>query len=202
MRHFSDRTPQGCYSSPSPGGVARAHLLLPSPLWGGVGGGGRNCFAYDGQNTIDVRQHIVVPEPQETIAIGFKPPRPHGVTRSFGVLAAVDLNDKLLAVADKVSNVWPDLHLPAEVCPSKLKTVAQMPPQFSLGLCGLTAHLTRECALNRHFGPIRESPDSITIFAAARHHGTPTPNPSPQGGGEKKALARLPLTRLSRILSV
>src|SRR5262245_7546786 len=51
----------------------RALGVLPSPLWGGAGGGGRNyCAENVLQHTIDIRQHIVVPISQDAVAIRFK----------------------------------------------------------------------------------------------------------------------------------
>src|SRR5207344_831378 len=80
---------------------------LPSPLWGGVGGGGgcehvRNRL----EHTVDIRQHFVVPEAHDTIALSFEKLRSlsirYGLLR---VLSAIDLNHKLRMVAREIDDV-------------------------------------------------------------------------------------------------
>src|SRR5438876_1613713 len=57
--------------------VATRRALLPSPLWGGVGGGGRTDYPLNLlQHSIDIRQYVVVPETQDaSLTKGLTNPR-------------------------------------------------------------------------------------------------------------------------------
>jgi hypothetical protein len=72
--------------------------------------------------------------------------------------------------------------------------VAQVPPEFAFRFGRSRAHRTGEAALPRHDRSIAFSPDSRLVFCGhvvALFTATPTPNPTPQGGGEPHRVCRL-----------
>jgi hypothetical protein len=69
-------------------------------------------------DAVDVRQHIVVPEAQDAIALRSKIRRSlciSGNVLRLIVLPAIDLDDKAQFVAREVSEVGTDRRLPPEV---------------------------------------------------------------------------------------
>src|SRR5207302_9797935 len=91
--------------------------LFPSPLWGGVRGGGRCNGALNRlQHTIDVSEDVVIPEAQHAIALRFEK---FGALQisigQFSVLPAVNLNDQPGLMTCKIDNVRAQPHLPPEM---------------------------------------------------------------------------------------
>ena len=74
--------------------------LFPSPLWGGVRGGGRRYGALNLlKHTFDIPEHVVVPKPQHAIAAALDHFRPLHIRRNVEpVLAAIDLDDDRFGV--------------------------------------------------------------------------------------------------------
>jgi hypothetical protein len=78
--------------------------VTPLPLAGGVGGGGQHG-PYFGENTVDISQHIVVPEAQHSIAARFDLARPARVGYSLLiVLTAVELDREPRFATDEVDD--------------------------------------------------------------------------------------------------
>jgi hypothetical protein len=67
------------------------------------------------QHAIDVAQDVVVPEPQNAIAVLCEPPIAHGIARVCCMLSAVDLDHQVLFATDEIDNVGPDRLLPDEL---------------------------------------------------------------------------------------
>jgi hypothetical protein len=183
VRRFGDRRRHdvlgcsGTRASPQP--------VLPSPLWGGVGGGGRReRIPYFRQDAINVRQHVIVPEAQHTVAVSFETPCARFVFRRLPlVLAAVDLDDQLRSMTCEVRDARPDRNLPAEMRTVQRQTMAKVPPQLAFGLRGLFAHTPRESALRRHHTAIRPRPNAIVVLVARSHYDNdPHPWPLPTRG--------------------
>ena len=103
---------------------------LPSPLWGGVGGGGRRYRAQNVlKNLVDVREHVVIPVAQHAIAVRFENPCALFVSNhSLCMLAAINLHDDALGVTREIRDVAPDSNLTAEVCARYREFVTQVPP--------------------------------------------------------------------------
>src|SRR5207245_155013 len=76
--------------------------------------------------------------------------------------------------------------LTPEMGPRRRESVAQVPPQSSFRFCRRGPHLLRELPLPRHDSTIADCPvrGSSRGDISSVPSSTPTPNPSPQGGGE------------------
>jgi hypothetical protein len=59
-------------------------------------------------------QHIGIPEPRDAIALRLEPAIARRIAASFGMVAAIDLNDQTLVVAHKINNVSANWRLTAE----------------------------------------------------------------------------------------
>jgi hypothetical protein len=59
-------------------------------------------------DTFDIFQHLVIPEPQDAIAMLGQPLIAHGVASALGMLAAIDLDDKPFLPTDKIDDVPSD----------------------------------------------------------------------------------------------
>jgi hypothetical protein len=67
------------------------------------------------QHPVHIARQFVVPEPDDTIAKPFDCRSPLFVMAdSIGMLTSVDLNDQLMAPADKIADITSDRHLAAE----------------------------------------------------------------------------------------
>jgi hypothetical protein len=119
----------------------------------------------------------VIPETQNTITGSFNIVR----TLRIGgllplMLSAVEFDNELRFSACEINNEWTDKSLPPEMRVDQCDVVAKPLPKHALGIRWLGAHLTRKL--------------SLTINHHARFNHichrlwTPTPAPSPQGGGE------------------
>ncbi len=105
-------------------------LRFPSPLWGGVRGGGlgllqigvcKGCrqthfVANAINNTFESFKNIVVPETQDLVGVVLQNASPLGVIfQVFAVLAAVKFNNKLRIMTSEVGNVLVNTHLSAKM---------------------------------------------------------------------------------------
>ena len=94
-------------------------------------------FRNSRQNTLNIRQHIVVPEANYTKALRFQPVGPCGISR-IGMLATVHFDDQPRISTQEVSNVAPYRHLSAELCACQLP-IAQVLPQLALRIGRIAA---------------------------------------------------------------
>jgi hypothetical protein len=61
-----------------------------------------------------VAQHIIVPEPDDAVALGFHVSRARSIIFDcFGMLPAIQFNDEPFGQAGEIREVRPDGHLPA-----------------------------------------------------------------------------------------
>ena len=94
------------------------------------------------------------------------------------MLPTVEFDRELRLAARKINNVTADESLAAEMRTAQRNVVTKPLPQHALGIGWLGAHSARKLPLrvNHH-----------VRFNHIRHHlWTPTPDPSPQGGGEQR----------------
>jgi hypothetical protein len=104
-----------------------------------------HCSGNDLHHTLDIPQHVVVPEPEHAIAAGFEvcgSPRVTCKSGRFIVLAAIKLDDETRRVTGEVSEVWADRRLTAEVGARNPQT-AQVLPKHTLCVGWLMTHLAR-----------------------------------------------------------
>ncbi len=92
------------------------------------------------------------------------------------MLATINFDHQLRFAASEVDDEGTNLRLAAEVRARQLEVVAKMLPEDALGFGWLGAHVAGEGS-------------SAVVHGIRFHHwqrdsGTPTPDPSPQGGGE------------------
>ena len=118
-----------------------------------MGGAAARCRTIDLRcyhlpDTIDITQHLIVPEPQH-----LEPLCAHEVVASrvinsrFGVLAAVDFNDDPRLQTREVSDIWADANLPAELVAFELAE-PQVLPEPTLRILHVLAKTS--CALVCH----------------------------------------------------
>jgi hypothetical protein len=70
----------------------------------------------------------MIPEPQDAISLLGQLGVPPGIAFGLdGVLATVDLNDKIVLKADEIDNVWAKHVLTAKLEPRKLAAAQMMP---------------------------------------------------------------------------
>ena len=129
---------------------ATGSLLLPSPLWGGVGGGGDRA-PNDLKHAINVSKHVVIPEAQDTIALRFEKLGALQISvDGFSVLPAINLNDQPGLMARKIDNVRAQPHLPPEMRAIDSKPRTQMTPEFLFCVSRLSTHCARADAIQRN----------------------------------------------------
>ncbi len=68
-----------------------------------------------GQDTFKIRQHIVVPEPQDVKIIRSEPTIAPRITRRLHVLPAIDLDHHARAITDEIGNEWSNGRLPPKL---------------------------------------------------------------------------------------
>src|SRR4030067_3462761 len=99
-------------------------FILPSLSYRWEGTKGRvswqTNFSYLFQNPFNIIKHFVIPKPQNPITLRFEPIVPFLVARVIGVLSAVNLNNDLSIVTDKIGYITSDRILPPELNPFKL----------------------------------------------------------------------------------
>src|SRR3546814_13526687 len=95
----------------------------PTPSLKGVGLlVARDCdfLSYDCQHSIHVPQHIVVPEADQAITVGFDDFGPASVGRAFGMLPAVKFDGDAQSAASEIDDEVADLALAGKLCAAKL----------------------------------------------------------------------------------
>jgi len=156
----------------------RTLARLPSPLRGGVGGGGQRALNL-AQHPFKIAKYIVIPEAQNAIAGGLNTLRAQRIGRLLPImLPAIEFDDELCLPTGKIHDKWADQSLPPKMRACQSDVMAKPLPEHALGIRRLCAHLTRKLSL---------AINHRSRFNHIRHHlWTPTPDPSPQGGGEKR----------------
>ena len=158
------------YPSPTRWRFAPASLPLEGRGLGGVAGEVQ-FFEDCGENAFGVLQHIVVPEADDAIAVGFDDLRSSVIGRVVGVLAAVEFDSDPRGATGEIDHEVADRVLPDELYAAELAGAQVRPkPSFRVG------HIVSQLA--------RDAGQSLL------HQGrTPIPNPFPQGKGlSSKAL--------------
>jgi len=160
-------------------------------------GRGRGAAAHGSRDrlhhTLDIGEHIVVPEPQHAIAALVQircSPHIASDATCFVVLSAIEFNHKAGAMAGEVCEVRTDSCLAAKVR-AVHGEMTQMLPQHALRRRRLVTHHTRARHASVTFSLIWSLPQS-----------PPTPDPSPPlallaWGGETRGTTRDSLTRSS-----
>jgi hypothetical protein len=88
----------------------------------------------DRTHAFEVRQHLIVPEAHNLIALAFQKTRPFRlVSRRPLVLAAIDFDNQTRVVAHKIGDIPPERQLPAEAMAVHLRR-SQDSPNASLGV--------------------------------------------------------------------
>ena len=122
-------------------------------------------FLYDRfQHAVGIIEDVVVPEADDAVAMGFDDSRACGVVGAVGMLPAVAFDGKPEAATGEVGDVVSDRELPCEFHANR--SCAQVRPEPPLRIRHLASQLARNV--------------SQSLFS---HHGTPIPNPFPQGKG-------------------
>ena len=163
--------------------ACRANHFTPPPCGGETSGarsvrsGGQRALNFV-QDTIDISQHVVVPEAQDAIAGRFDAVRSRSIRCLLPImLPAVEFDDELGFAAHEIDNERTYRGLAPEMRAAQCDVMTEPMPKHALGFGGLCAHAARELSL------------TIVHRERFKHTGlhlwTPTPDPSPQGGGEK-----------------
>jgi hypothetical protein len=88
---------------------------------------------YNLEHTIGVGEHVIVPKPQNCISVFEKHPAAIGVVGGIGMLAAIELDDKIALAAGEIGKVGSDRQLANELVAQQL-TVTQMRPKALLSV--------------------------------------------------------------------
>lgn len=151
-------------------------LLLPSPLWGGVGGGVHSeCSARSGAcfgknslaNNIGGPQHVMVPKSHDAVALRLKPSTTAGIPLGclLRMLPAVHFDDQFPREPSKIDDVRSDWALSAEMQAERLQRSQDAPkPGFRI----------RRTPAER----LRLPPRSL-VDCGVRHDPTAPANPAP-----------------------
>jgi hypothetical protein len=122
------------------------------------------------QYTIDIRQHVIVPEAQDTIAVGLETPGALPIGRCIlRMLPAIHFNDELRTMADKIDDIRTDANLPPEMTIDERQAMPQMRPECPLRIGRHLAHLPGVRALRRGDRTIPTCPPA-RLFARHRNH--------------------------------
>jgi hypothetical protein len=123
MRKTFHNAELGHHLSPRAG---RGRIALAIRVRGSVRERGRYCF----ENTSHIPQHVVVPEPQNSIVVIDKPFIPSHVVQVVGVLASVHLNNETTFAADKINGIRADRLLPDEFVTVEAAGSEPIPQRF------------------------------------------------------------------------
>ena len=83
------------------------------------------------------------------------------------MLAAIDFDNEVFGVANKVSNVTIDANLATEMSTWSRKAMPQMPPKFQFSFRWRVAHRARKRALRQYSCGIGPGPDSLFYWLIA-----------------------------------
>jgi hypothetical protein len=131
------------------------------------------------QHPFKVSNYIVIPETQNAITGGFNALGPQCIGCLLPiVLPTIEFNDEPCLPTGEIHDEWADKSLPAKMRARQSDVVAKPLPEDVLGICRLPTHLARKFSLAIGHG---------SRFKHICHRlWTPTPDPSPQGGGEQR----------------
>ncbi len=102
------------------------------------------------KHSIDIRHDVIIPKAQNPITVTLKTRRALAITYNIqAVLAAIHFNNQARAVVCKIGDVTPDVDLASEMSVWRFEPPAQMPPEFSFGLCRRSSHSTRKYFVSR-----------------------------------------------------
>ena len=120
---------------------------LPSPLRGGVGGGGQRALNFV-EYPVDICQHVVIPEAKDTIAGGFDETCSRLIRYLLPiVLTAIEFNHELCPTACEINDEGTNSDLPPKMRTDQHDVVAKALPKHAFGLGRLGAHPTCKLSL-------------------------------------------------------
>ncbi|MBT9137326.1 MAG: hypothetical protein DDT34_02416 [Firmicutes bacterium] len=159
---------------------------LPSPAWGGAGGGGHarsqlltvNRVEDHLHHTLDIPRHLRIPEPQHAKSLATQPRIPRQVPRP-AVPTAIHLDHQPSPQIGEINDIRPDGRLSPKVQPQHPVQFSQLRPKLPL----LWRHLLAQ------FAGIRAGDGVDTGHALRPMPKAPHPNPPHKGEG---ALIRPP----------
>src|SRR5262249_48305552 len=151
--------------------------------------GGCKCALNCLEHTIDIRQHLVIPETNHSITLCFENLRSLRVRGSlFHMLLTIDLDHQLGTMTREINDVATDAHLAPEVGVRDREAMTQMPPKLLLSLGRRLAHGARKDFVRRDERAIASRPDArvfIRFGIADRHCLSARPPPlTPPHKGE------------------
>ena len=120
--------------------------------------GGTQCVQYRFKHTISITESIIVPEPQNAIALLFKKCRAPRISfHLFTVLTTIQLNNEHRIRTNKISNERTDWNLTTEFAITE-RTIAQTKPQttFSIRLIDTKITGSRNVRALRHEEPLTQ----------------------------------------------
>jgi hypothetical protein len=103
--------------------AGRGRIALAIRVRGSLRKRGRDCF----KNARHIAQHIVVPEPQNTVVVIDKPFVANYIARVFRVLASIHLDNETAFTADQINCVRTDRLLPDELATVEAARPKSMP---------------------------------------------------------------------------
>ena len=122
-------------------------------------------FSDRGENAVGVLQHVVVPEADYAVAVGFDDFGAPSIGEIVGVLAAVEFHSEPGRAASEIDDKIADWALPVELRPAQL-TGAEVRPEAPFCVGHVASQFAR---------------DAGQSFSYQRR--TPIPNPFPEGKG-------------------
>jgi hypothetical protein len=113
------------------------------------------------KNACHIPQHIVVPEPQDTIVVVDKPFVADSIAKVLRVLASIHLNNESAFPADEINRVGAYRLLPDELVP--VETARSKPmPQSGFSICGSSP----------------QTPGTLGLVLVGRAHAETPPHPA------------------------
>jgi hypothetical protein len=96
-------------------------------------------------NAIDVREHVIIPEPPRAIAIRFEIPRAYFVGRTKGMPSTIEFDDNSKLMAGEVSEIRADRCVAPKVTFLE-RRLSQILPKLLFGF----GHVTAQSSSARH----------------------------------------------------
>ena len=151
-------------------GLFRGQRSSPPARGRGLRGGLRAQRFLNGlENSLNIPEHVVVPEADYSVALSFEKCCPLCILSAFGVLSAIQFNNQLPLVAHEVAYEWADGHLARKLEPTELAS-SQVHPKSALGVGRVVPQVAGT------FGWARAE---LWHWTSDAH-----PQPLPQAGGE------------------
>ena len=118
--------------------AGRGRIASAIRVRGRLGKGSRDHL----QNTADIAQDVVIPEPQDAVVARAQPLVADQVFRTIGVLPAIDFDDQSAVTADKIDRVRPDRLLTNKFV-AEHAARPQLLPQKALGRGRVSSQIAR-----------------------------------------------------------